>query len=132
MAIADVSCDVNGSIEFLERTTTIENPYFTFDPLRNQTFEGVAENGIAMMGIDILPTELPRESSEHFGDALVPLIGDFLIYCSDNDICSLKCSKNLPRMLVSNFCKSSVVTVPVSRRLLFDHIQAIFRIIYLR
>ena len=101
MAIADVSCDVNGSIEFLEQTTTIENPFFTYNPMLNKSIEGVAEDGIAIMGVDILPTELPRESSKHFGDALIPLIDDFLVYCNDNDICSLKCAENLPQKLVS-------------------------------
>eukprot|EP00814_Leptocylindrus_danicus_P000399 CAMPEP_0116031078 /NCGR_PEP_ID=MMETSP0321-20121206/17276_1 /TAXON_ID=163516 /ORGANISM="Leptocylindrus danicus var. danicus, Strain B650" /LENGTH=1055 /DNA_ID=CAMNT_0003506087 /DNA_START=308 /DNA_END=3475 /DNA_ORIENTATION=- len=99
IAIADVSCDVNGSIEFLEQTTTIENPFFTYNPALTKSIEGVAEDGIAIMGVDILPTELPRESSKHFGDALIPLIDDFLVYCNENDICSLKCAENLPRKL---------------------------------
>ena len=27
-----------------------------------------------MMGVDILPAELPREASAHFGDALLPFV----------------------------------------------------------
>ena len=74
MAIADISCDVNGSIEFLEHTTNISNPFFTFDPINNIIKNGVTSDGITVMGIDTLPTELPRESSLHFGDGLIPVI----------------------------------------------------------
>lgn len=30
------------------------------------------------MGVDILPSELPRESSSHFGDALVGVVKELL------------------------------------------------------
>ena len=34
--------------------------------------------GITVMGVDILPTELPRESSAHFGDALIGVVEELL------------------------------------------------------
>jgi alpha-aminoadipic semialdehyde synthase len=30
------------------------------------------------LGVDILPSELPREASKHFGDLLLPYIDDML------------------------------------------------------
>lgn len=33
-----------------------------------------------MLGVDILPSELPRDASEHFGRALLPLLPPLLTY----------------------------------------------------
>lgn len=69
--VSDISCDLKGAIEFLERTTTIERPYFQYDPiLQKEVADEISEAGITVMGVDILPTELARESTEHFGDAV--------------------------------------------------------------
>jgi alpha-aminoadipic semialdehyde synthase len=75
LLVADISCDVNGSIEFLERTTSIEKPFFQYDPISERVVsDEIGERGVTVMGVDILPTELPRESSEHFGSAVVNVI----------------------------------------------------------
>ena len=75
MVVSDISCDVKGSIEFLERSTTIDRPCFQYDPVRgtevSDTIEG---HGVTVMGVDILPTELPVESSTHFGNAVEGII----------------------------------------------------------
>jgi alpha-aminoadipic semialdehyde synthase len=31
IGVADISCDVEGSVEFLKKTTTIDNPLFLYD-----------------------------------------------------------------------------------------------------
>lgn len=75
MLVVDISCDVNGSIEFLERTTNIDRPYFQYDPIvMSEVSESITSDGVTVMGVDILPTELPRESSVYFGDALLPVL----------------------------------------------------------
>jgi alpha-aminoadipic semialdehyde synthase len=74
MAIADISCDVGGSVEFLTKVTDIEKPFFAYNPQTMKTTDDVDENCILMMGVDILPSELPKEASTHFGDALMPLL----------------------------------------------------------
>ena len=79
MLVADISCDVNGSIEFLDRTTNVDSPYFQYDPiLKREVSEQISSNGVTMMGVDILPTELPRDSSEYFGDAFLPVLEKYL------------------------------------------------------
>ena len=79
MLVCDISCDVNGSIEFLERTTNVDSPYFQYDPiLKKEISESISNNGVTVMGVDILPTELPRESSIHFGDALLPVLEKYI------------------------------------------------------
>jgi len=59
--IADLSCDVNGGIELLTDTTTIESPFLNVE-------------NVCVLGVDILPSELPREASQHFGDVLMPFV----------------------------------------------------------
>src|SRR5210317_1055337 len=68
-AVGDISCDVNGSIEFLEHTTTIDKPFFSWNPLTNEATDEIASDGIAIMGVDILPTEISVESSKHFSES---------------------------------------------------------------
>jgi len=79
LAVADISCDVNGSVEFLDHSTTIDKQFFQFDPITGDISDDITEKGVVVMGCDILPTELARESSKNFGDTLVPLIKDFII-----------------------------------------------------
>jgi alpha-aminoadipic semialdehyde synthase len=72
--IGDVTCDVNGSVECTEMGTHIDDPVFVYDT-KKKTFEmGHKGNGLLMMSVDILPSELPRESSEFFSRALIPFI----------------------------------------------------------
>ena len=78
IAVADVSCDVRGSIEFLEKTSTIERPFYRVDVATNRVDDSLDGPGILMMGVDILPSELPREASQHFGDLLCSMIQPLL------------------------------------------------------
>ncbi len=68
--IGDVTCDPNGSIECTHKGTEIEDPVFVYDPLTDNPVMGFNGNGLLIMAVDILPSELPRESSQTFSDAL--------------------------------------------------------------
>lgn len=57
-AVGDISCDVGGSIAFLEKTTSIDKPFFSWNPTTNEVSDEISDEGIAVMGVDILPTEL--------------------------------------------------------------------------
>jgi alpha-aminoadipic semialdehyde synthase len=72
--IGDVTCDPDGSIEFTHKGTEIEDPVFVYDPVKREPTMGFSSDGILVMAVDILPSELPRESSESFGDALVNFV----------------------------------------------------------
>lgn len=72
--IGDITCDVNGSVECTEMGTHINDPIFVYDTDK-RTFEmGHKGKGLLMMTVDILPSELPRESSEFFSSALYPFV----------------------------------------------------------
>jgi alanine dehydrogenase len=70
--VGDVTCDPDGSIEFMHKGTPIEDPVFVYNPISRKANDGFEGDGILVMAVDILPSELPRESSETFSDALFP------------------------------------------------------------
>ncbi len=72
--IGDITCDPEGSVECTVKATGIEDPVFVYDPASSGHAMGFEGPGIAVMAVDILPSELPRESSEHFSRLLSPWI----------------------------------------------------------
>lgn len=72
--IGDVTCDPDGSIEFTHKGTEIEDPVFVYNPVKRESEMGFEGEGILVMAVDILPSELPRESSESFGEALIDFV----------------------------------------------------------
>ena len=72
--IADISCDIEGSIELTTKATSSEHPVYVFEPLTEKVKEGVEGFGPVILAQDTLPTEIPRDASRSFGDALLPYI----------------------------------------------------------
>lgn len=69
--IGDVTCDPDGSIEATHKGTEIEDPIFVYDPKTDTPIMGATGDGVLIMSVDILPSELPRDASAAFGDALI-------------------------------------------------------------
>lgn len=74
--IGDVTCDPDGSIEITHKGTEIEDPVFVYNPFTREPVMGFKGEGVLVMAVDILPSELPRESSRAFSDALVDFVPD--------------------------------------------------------
>jgi len=74
--IGDISCDVAGGVEITVKATEPDNPIYVYDPETGSIRSGVEGNGPVMMAIDILPSELPRESSAYFSDILKRFVPD--------------------------------------------------------
>ncbi len=80
--IADITCDINGSIPSTLKSTTIDVPVYDYNPktgLEEPPLSG--KNNITVMAVDNLPCELPRNASVDFGDDFIsfildPLTGD--------------------------------------------------------
>jgi len=68
--IGDITCDPDGSIECTHKGTEIEDPVFVYDAVKREPVMGFEGNGILVMAVDILPSELPRESSIAFSNVL--------------------------------------------------------------
>lgn len=88
VVIGDVTCDPDGSIECTHKGTEIEDPVFVYNPATRQPVMGFKGDGLLVMAVDILPSELPRESSQTFSDALVGYIpelaeADFMVPFED-------------------------------------------------
>jgi len=76
--VADITCDPNGSVEFMSHCTPIEKPFFSYSPERDEDSDDISADGICVLGVEILPSELPSDASEHFGAALMPLVQPLL------------------------------------------------------
>jgi hypothetical protein len=69
--IADVTCDLNGSIPSTTRSSTIEEKFYGYDPMTETIVEPFSANAITVMAVDNLPCELPRDASDGFGKHLL-------------------------------------------------------------
>ncbi len=68
--IGDITCDIEGAIECTVKATEPDNPVFVYDPKADRAIDGVEGSGPVIMAVEILPTELPRESSTYFSGVL--------------------------------------------------------------
>jgi alanine dehydrogenase len=65
--VADISCDVDGSVACTLRSSTIDEPLYGYLPSENKEVEVFHPAAIVVMAVDNLPCELPKDSSEGFG-----------------------------------------------------------------
>ncbi|MBJ6369286.1 NAD(P)-dependent oxidoreductase [Snuella sedimenti] len=66
--VADVSCDVDGPVASTLRASTIADPIYGYDPEREVEVDYKDHKAIAVMAVDNLPCELPKDASEGFGE----------------------------------------------------------------
>jgi alanine dehydrogenase len=66
--VADISCDVDGPVASTIRSSTIEDPIYGYNPKTGQEVNYMDKDAIAVMAIDNLPCELPKDASEGFGE----------------------------------------------------------------
>lgn len=95
--IGDISCDVNGSVECTEKGTEIEDPIFVYHPDSRTHTMGCKGNGVLVMAVDILPSELPRDSSVGFADVLI----NYVKAIADCDFSEDFLALDLPRAIKS-------------------------------
>ncbi|MCK0160410.1 NAD(P)-dependent oxidoreductase [Allomuricauda sp. F6463D] len=67
--VADISCDIDGPVASTIRSSTIADPIYGYDPVSETETDFKDENAIAVMAVDNLPCELPRDASVGFGEA---------------------------------------------------------------
>ena len=83
--IGDITCDINGSIPTTVRSTSIARPYYSYDIYSMKEID-LCNKGIAVMAVDNLPSELPREASEEFGNSIISEVLPYLINKDDGRI----------------------------------------------
>ena len=72
--IGDITCDVEGSIEMNVKSTRYDNPAYVYEPLTDKIIDGWEGDGVVILAVDKLPTELAREATEFFGNKLYPYL----------------------------------------------------------
>ncbi|ERT08268.1 alanine dehydrogenase/PNT, C-terminal domain protein [Lyngbya aestuarii BL J] len=78
--IADITCDIEGSIPCTKRTSTLTEPYFDYNPHTQQLEPAFSQDkNLTIMAVDNLPSGLPRDASEDFGNQLIENIFPFLL-----------------------------------------------------
>ncbi|OAX41805.1 hypothetical protein K503DRAFT_863595 [Rhizopogon vinicolor AM-OR11-026] len=68
--IGDISCDVEGGLEFLPRASTLSDPFFKHRPSSLPSHLP----SVTIMSVDILPSSLPLDASQHFSGVLMPYL----------------------------------------------------------
>jgi alpha-aminoadipic semialdehyde synthase len=68
--VGDISCDIEGSIEFTVKVTDPDEPVYVYDPFNHSAIPGIAGCGPVVMAVDNLPCEFSAEASEAFGNVL--------------------------------------------------------------
>lgn len=77
--IADITCDIDGSIPTTRRSSTIDDPFYDIHPHSfeiKEPFSG--EEHLTVMAVDNLPCELPADASHDFGKNLIEKVLPFL------------------------------------------------------
>jgi saccharopine dehydrogenase (NAD+, L-lysine-forming) len=85
--IADITCDIDGSIPSTKRATTIADPLYDYDPATDSVQPVLSnEKFVTVMAVDNLPCELPRSASEEFGHDLINKVLPLLNNIDHDDI----------------------------------------------
>lgn len=72
--IADITCDIKGSVPTTLRASTIEDPIYGYNRFTGVEAQPYANDSITIMAVDNLPCEVPKDASEGFGNDLIEKI----------------------------------------------------------
>lgn len=73
--IADITCDIGGSIPSTKKASTIAEPVYDYNPVTDSIEPPLCNDQlVTVMAVDNLPCELPRSASEEFGRDLIDKI----------------------------------------------------------
>ncbi len=84
--IADITCDIDGSVPSTKKASTITDPIYDYDPKNDRVETQLSnEKYVTVMAVDNLPCELPRSASEEFGKDLIDKVLPVLLNDPDQD-----------------------------------------------
>jgi len=101
--VADISCDIDGPVATTLRPSTIADPIYGYQPESETEVDFMNEDAIAVMAVDNLPCELPRDASEDFGKELIKSILPPLLEEDPTDIIERGSETDLNGKLTSKF-----------------------------
>ncbi|MFN7312448.1 MAG: NAD(P)-dependent oxidoreductase [Bacteroidota bacterium] len=77
--ISDITCDVPGPLPSTLRSTTIEDPYFGYNPFLEKETPAFLKEVIDIQAVGNLPCELPVDASNEFGEQLIRHVLPYLV-----------------------------------------------------
>ena len=72
--VADVSCDIDGPVATTIRASKITDPIYGYNKLTENEDDFMKDDVVAVMAVDNLPCELPKDASKDFGENLIKYI----------------------------------------------------------
>lgn len=81
--VGDISADIDGPVACTIRPSKISDPIYGYDPHSESEVDFKQAGAIAVMAIDNLPCELPRDASEDFGKMLLENVFPYFFGESD-------------------------------------------------
>jgi alanine dehydrogenase len=101
--VADITCDIDGSIPCTQQSANILDPIYDYDKENEKVCPPFSHlSHINVMAVDNLPTELPRDASEYFGGVLMENIFPHLL-CGDKEKVIQRATIAENGKLMSNF-----------------------------
>ncbi len=113
--IADITCDIDGSIEMTIEATDQDRPILTYDPATDGLRRQLEGPGISILAVDNLPCELPRDATSHFGASLAPFL---------TELGSLDHALPFARLLVRDELKSAIILWNGELTPQYDYLEA--------
>ena len=72
--VADISCDIDGPVASTLRASTIADPIYGYNPQEEKEVDYLDNDVIAVMAVDNLPNELPKDASMGFSESFVEYV----------------------------------------------------------
>jgi alanine dehydrogenase len=101
--VADISCDIDGPVASTLRPSTIADPIYGYNVTTESEDDFMKEGVIAVMAVDNLPCELPKDASQDFGDELIKNIFDSLFIEDKDKIIERASETDLNGKLMPNY-----------------------------
>ena len=101
--VADISCDIAGPIACTIRPSKVADPIYGYDPATGKEIDFKDPNAIAVMAVDNLPCELPRDASEDFGNELIKHVLPKLFGADPDRVIERGTETDLEGKLMPNF-----------------------------
>jgi alanine dehydrogenase len=77
--ISDITCDIPGPLPSTVRSTTIDNPFFGYNPFLEKEMAPFRPESIDIQAVANLPCELPVDASLEFGEQLIRHVLPYLL-----------------------------------------------------
>jgi alanine dehydrogenase len=101
--VADISCDIADPIASTLRPSKVDNPIYGYDPETGSEVNYLNDKAVAVMAVDNLPCELPKDASEDFGNELIKHVLPALVGDDPKKIIERASQTNLSGELMPNF-----------------------------